>query len=161
MTPASLASAVARRANSRGGSTLPGSLASSRARLLHSPRIRPRATAAALIVPTPSRVVERDHGPRRHRGRRRIVGLVAAAVELGERQPFGDRLRQIGGIALAAHDERGARHVPLTRGQPAGRRQLAQQVGAALAAPPPMTATRRVRQLASVIGVKNSSYGLT
>ena len=34
-----------RRANSRGVSALPGSLAMSRARLLHSPRMRPRAIA--------------------------------------------------------------------------------------------------------------------
>ncbi len=52
LTPTSLASAVARLANSRGGSTLPGSFASSRARLLHSPRIRPRATAASMIALT-------------------------------------------------------------------------------------------------------------
>ena len=65
------------------------------------------------------RRVDGGDGPRRRRRRRRVVRLVAAAVELGERQPLGDRLRQIGGVALAAHDERRARHVPLTRGQPA------------------------------------------
>jgi hypothetical protein len=44
-TPASAASLVARIANSRGVSVLPGSFASSRARLLHSPSTRPRSTA--------------------------------------------------------------------------------------------------------------------
>ena len=46
-TPASLATAAARRANSCGVSVLPGSLASSRARLLHSPSTRPLATPSA------------------------------------------------------------------------------------------------------------------
>jgi hypothetical protein len=45
-TPASLAIAAQRLANSRGVSMLPGSLARSRARLLDSPRMRPRVTAS-------------------------------------------------------------------------------------------------------------------
>ena len=79
-------------------------------------------------------IVERDDGPGRHRRGRRIVGLVAAAIELGERQPFGDRLRKIRGDSLPANHERRARHVALPRGQAAGGGQLPQQIGAALAA---------------------------
>ena len=49
-TPASPAMTLARRANSLGVSVLPGSLASSRARLLHSPSNRPRAAASIARV---------------------------------------------------------------------------------------------------------------
>ena len=131
-TPASAANAVARRANSRGGSTLPGSFASSRARLLHSPRMRPRATASCACTPAPSTSSAADHRPDRHRRGRRIVGFVAAAVELGEGQPFGDGLREIGGGRAAADHERDAAGRALTRRQPARGRQAAQQIGAAL-----------------------------
>jgi hypothetical protein len=41
---------VARAANTRGVRVFPGSLARSRARLLHYPSNRPRATAASTLV---------------------------------------------------------------------------------------------------------------
>ena len=50
-TPASPAMAAARIANSRGVSVFPGSLASSRARLLDSPSTRPRAAASLIFSP--------------------------------------------------------------------------------------------------------------
>ena len=78
-------------ANSRGVSVLPGSFAKPRARLLQSPRIRPRATASSAAVSVNVRF-RRDH---RQRGRGRteaLAGLVLVHAEAGEDEPFGDRL---------------------------------------------------------------------
>ena len=133
-TPASLATAAARRANSCGVSVLPGSLASSRARLLHSPSTRPRATAARAASAADSSPAAATTV---HAGGARTSCspcLVAAAVELRQRQPFRDRLRHVrragaaGGVR--AHHERRARDAALPRPQPDGDRQLPRDVGA-------------------------------
>ena len=95
LTPPSAAIVDARRANSRGVSALPGSLASSRARLLHSPSSRPRSTAArARVRASGGCPGHRRNGPRRRTSRRPVFRLVAADVEFRERQSFGDGLRQ-------------------------------------------------------------------
>ena len=95
--------AAARAANSRGVSALPGSLASSRARLLHSPSSRPRCDGALDTRPALGRrVVERRQDDRRFRRRlRRIDGLVDARVELGERQPLDDCLHETRKVEVA------------------------------------------------------------
>ena len=86
---------AARRANSRGVSVLPGSfaeLARQVAALAEQPAaLRPlRERGLAAVGGSPAATIV--HAGRR--ARRGVARLVAAAVELGERQAFGHRLRQ-------------------------------------------------------------------
>ena len=96
--PASLARAAERAANSRGVSVLPGSFASSRARLLHSPSTRApgdgvvKARAGADDgLPPASTTTNATPMPVRF-GR-----LVGPAVELRQREPLRDGLRKCRG----------------------------------------------------------------
>src|SRR5207245_2688656 len=65
----------------------------------------------------------------------RLAGFVTAAVELGQRQPFGRRLRELSVVAAAANGERRTRDVTAARRETACRGQLAEQIAVALARP--------------------------
>ena len=107
---------------------LPGSFASSRARLLHSPSRRPRSTAVLARLTTSDACSVSDNGPRGGRRRRGVHRLVRAAVELRQRQSFGDRLSALNDIAGATQHERGPLRPTVPRRDPASSGQLTRQL---------------------------------
>ena len=130
---------AARAANSRGVSVLPGSLAE-----------LAREVAALAQHPTSGhqrvdsrQALRRRVGHTRHRDRatrwrrrRWIARLVAGAVELGERQPLGHRLRKAGDVDVASRiglarpqHEPDVPHPPLTRRQGSDRGDPPGQTG--------------------------------
>ena len=167
--PPAAAIAAARVANSRGVSVLPGSLASSRARLLHSPRSRPRPTAASMRGWL-SGDVSSSGGTtivRLRRRRRLIAGLVDARAELGEREALGDRLREAGEIDVAGRiRQAGPQQEPEPRDAPLPRRERAAVATRRAAAavktatrPAPTNRTRRGFHVPSMTFATNRSNG--
>ena len=123
------------RANSCGVSVLPGSLASSRARLLHSPSSRPLATASTAC--DAASVAGRRQDDRPRRTARGVV--LAASCSCRRRTPPASALRRSPApgrrcwrrrIGVRAQHEGRARDAALSRATPDGDRQLPRQVGA-------------------------------
>ena len=146
--PASFAIAAARSANTRGVSTFDGSFASSRARLLDSPRMRPaldrasRAPAAGACPSAARPISSLGRGPEA------LAGLVFVDAERRQDQPFGHRLDRVGAPESAPRSRNATRGIAVAARQQRRRgRELAQPLGVKSAAlPAPTIATRRAFQ---------------